>query len=67
MIDMNGIFHNSAQKIFKYGNYKCKRLLSSGIVKHTNKQTEKNVFQDVCRTVEHIVNTVKQINKSYFV
>ena len=59
MIDMNGIFHNSAQKIFKYGNFKYKRLLSSGIVKNTHNQTEKNVFRSVCETVEHIVNTVK--------
>ena len=31
MIDMNGVFHNSAQKIYQYGNFKPpKRLLQRG-------------------------------------
>ena len=27
MIDLNGVFHNSAAKIYKYGNYESKQLL----------------------------------------
>ena len=39
MIDMNGIFHTSAQKIYEYGNYKTnKRLLNN----KNNKQKNNN-------------------------
>ena len=27
MIDMNGLFHNSAQKVYEYGNFKPKSAL----------------------------------------
>ena len=60
MIDMNGIFHSSAQKIYKYGSHKPnQRLLKT---KHTS--THKNVnkteqerlmFHDVCLTIEHLM------------
>jgi 5'-3' exonuclease len=57
MIDMNGIFHNSAQKIYQYGNFKPKeRLLQSNIrrpilgYKHQLK-----VFEDVCKSIEELL------------
>ena len=36
MIDMNGIFHNSAQKIYEYGNHKPpRRLIPSRNIKQS--------------------------------
>jgi len=52
LIDMNGIFHTSAQKIFKYGNYKANYKVK------VNKHLEKMVYQDVCNTIEEILLNV---------
>jgi len=63
MIDMNGIFHNSAQKIYKYGNCKPpQRLLKNGMFQRPIYQTKRNqllLFQDVCERVEYLFNVVK--------
>jgi len=58
MIDMNGIFHNSAQKIYEYGNYKPNihtRLLGNTTKRHKSPQGYKaqlRFFEDVCETLE---------------
>ena len=66
-IDANGIFHVSAQKIFKYGAYKePKRLLRSskyGIKKKSNNSIDNNelkklVYKDVCETIVKLVDVV---------
>ena len=59
MLDMNGIYHNSAQKIYQYGNYKPqKRLLGRG--NYTPIQNKQNlVFKDVCESVDQIVKITK--------
>lgn len=63
MIDLNGVFHGSAQKIYEYGNNKPKtRLLS-----HPKKQSSTGgglkkqikVFEDVCATIERLFKLVK--------
>jgi 5'-3' exonuclease len=61
MIDLNGVFHNSAQKIYEYGNHKPRQRL---LGKHrqprlggVNKQIE--CFKDVCATIEKTVNIIK--------
>ena len=63
MIDMNGIFHNSAQKIYKYGNCKPpQRLLKNGLPPRPVFQSKRNqllLFQDVCERVEYLLNVVK--------
>lgn len=63
MIDMNGIFHNSAQKIYEYGNFKPNpRLMKS---KNKTKKYENflekqfKLFQDVCYTIENTIDVVK--------
>lgn len=54
MIDMNGVFHNSAQKIYEYGNHK----LPPRLVRKVRPQRKRGlavqikVFEDVCKTVE---------------
>ena len=59
MIDMNGVFHNSAQKIYEYGNFKPKPRLLRKNVKNSSNQSQKKVFEDVCQTVENIFKIVK--------
>lgn len=56
MIDMNGIFHNSAQKIYEYGNCKPRpRMLQHNRHKKiSGLQKQIKVFEDVCRTVESL-------------
>jgi 5'-3' exonuclease len=56
MIDMNGVFHNSAQKIYEYGNYKPNpRLLRRNNNRKRNGINEQlKVFQDVCQNIEHL-------------
>lgn len=56
MIDLNGLFHTSAQKVYKYGNYKLPTRLLGKVRRPPNglKQQIK-VFEDVCKTIEHLV------------
>jgi 5'-3' exonuclease len=61
MIDMNGIFHNSAQKIYEYGNCKPpQRLLKSKNKKPINHlQKQLRLFEDVCKTIEQTIDIAK--------
>jgi 5'-3' exonuclease len=54
MIDCNGLFHTSAQKIFKYGSFKPPYKVE---IKE-NRFTHQQVFNDVCQTIENILITV---------
>lgn len=59
LIDLNGIFHTSAQKIYKYGNFKePKRLLSSNRNISTPKNLDEQVYIDVCNTILTLVRSV---------
>lgn len=55
IIDMNGIFHTSAQKIFRYGGNKPKYELKY-IIKE-NRKTQLQVFEDICNSIEKILIT----------
>ena len=68
MIDMNGVFHNSAQKIYEYGNFKpnTTRLLYGRKPKRKPRglQAQLKLFEDVCETIEKlfkIVNPKKRL------
>lgn len=65
MIDMNGIFHNSAQKIYEYGNYKpLTRMLNNKIpIRKKNTNLQLKVFENVCKTVENLFNIVEPKKK----
>jgi 5'-3' exonuclease len=65
MIDMNGLFHSSAQKVYEYGSYKPpKSLLMPMKKKKVNPlQQQLNVFSDICRTIENIVKLIKPNKK----
>lgn len=56
MIDMNGIIHTSAQKIYEYGNNKPNpRLLSSRKPRRYGLKDQVRLFEDICNTVEHLI------------
>lgn len=60
LIDMNGIFHNSAQKIYKYGSYKPQtRLLGKPQKPVSGLSAQIALFQDVCKVFENILDIVK--------
>ena len=63
MLDMNGIFHNSAQKIFEYGNFKKaddvlleKKLQKLSISERIEKQNL--IYADVCENIDKLVKIV---------
>ena len=56
MIDMNGLFHNSAQKIFQYGKFKpVDRLLKNKKKIINGRKEELKVFEDVCKSIEDLL------------
>ena len=62
VIDMNGIIHNSTQKVYEYGSYKKpERLLKVFTRAKRINTTQKNieVFQDICESIENIFIIVK--------
>ena len=56
MIDMNGVFHTSAQKIFKYGSNKPPHGMLVNVP--NNIMNQKKVYVDVCEVIESILITV---------
>jgi len=66
MVDMNGIFHNSAQKIYQYGEYKPLPRVMGGYKYPKPKntlQTQIKTFEDVCLTLEKLLQVVKPKKK----
>jgi 5'-3' exonuclease len=60
MIDLNGVFHTSAQRVYKYGNFKqSKRLIPSTIKPVSLKNKDIEVFNDVCIEIERLMNFMK--------
>ena len=61
MIDLNGVFHNSAQKVFEYGNHaKQKSLLGHRRkVKVDYEKLYKACYKDICDTIDELVNISK--------
>jgi 5'-3' exonuclease len=64
-LDMNGIFHSAAQKIFRYGNYaQNKSLLRPRRHNKTTLKQRLKFFQEVCENVENlrkIINPKKRL------
>jgi 5'-3' exonuclease len=62
MIDLNGIFHSSTQKVYEYGSHKPKnRLMGRPIIRKRSDdiKTQIKVFEDVCVNIESLVTLVK--------
>lgn len=57
MIDLNGVFHTSAQRIYKYGNFKQQKRLIQSITHHV-KNKDEDVFNDVCIEIERLMNFI---------
>lgn len=56
-IDMNGLFHNAAQKIYEYGSFKPRVRLLNKKPKN-ERQLQKEVFIEVCNNIDTIFYTV---------
>jgi len=62
LLDMNGIFHTSAQRIFKYGNCKPPRRLTKHntvVIPVNNEYNQRLLFADVCLSVEQLIILTK--------
>jgi 5'-3' exonuclease len=57
LIDMNGLFHNSTQKIYQYGNNKSKFETEKKIIPTNRLQIK--VFEDICKTIENLFDVVE--------
>lgn len=59
MVDMNGVFHTSAQRIYQYGNFKLPpRLMGKPPKRQGGLAMQIRVFEDVCKTVETLFRLV---------
>jgi 5'-3' exoribonuclease 1 len=58
LIDMNGLFHNSTQRIYEYGNFKQRNPNFKRRQLSDNK-LQLRVFEDICKNVDILVNLVK--------
>lgn len=54
MIDMNGLFHTSTQKVYKYGSYKP----HYDVLVKQNKHTQLEVYKDICNNIEEMLITM---------
>ena len=61
MIDMNGLFHTSAQKIYKYGEFKQRERLLGNTAKINFIEAQTKVFEDICARLEKIMKLIKTI------
>lgn len=60
MVDMNGIIHNSAQRVYEYGNYKPLPSLLGQLKKPINYSLKQlDLFKDVCDTIDYLLYVVK--------
>jgi len=62
MIDLNGLFHNSAARIYQYGAYEKKTLLKRPKIEIDQNEDPKlrlACFEDVCKTIEELIRVVK--------
>ena len=61
MIDLNGLFHSSTQKIYKYGSHKPQNRL---MVKPDRRKPleifkkQTDVFEDICKNIDNIISIV---------
>jgi 5'-3' exonuclease len=58
LIDMNGIIHTAAQKVYEYGNYKPNRTLMKRIIKK-NMTNDIKLFETVCLEIDKIFRTCR--------
>ena len=56
MVDLNGLFHSSAQKTYEYGNHKprARFLGKQNQPKYNNLKTQIKMFSDICLTIDFV-------------
>lgn len=61
LLDMNGIFHNSTQKIYKYGSgAPPKRLLKNNVTQVLDtRENRELVYADICETIGKLVEITR--------
>ena len=60
LLDLNGIFHYSAQKIYEYGNFAhLPGLLRKKYDKTFDPKKQDKVFKDICDIIEKLKNVIK--------
>ena len=62
MIDLNGLFHNSTQKIYEYGNFKpkIKKDIRDEIADDI---LQSRVFEDICNNIKILLMIVHPVKK----
>lgn len=65
MIDLNGLFHSSAQKTYEYGNHKprARFLGKQNQPKYNNLKTQIKMFSDICSTIDNLFMLVKPVKR----
>lgn len=58
MLDLNGIFHNCAGKVYQYGNYAGK-----GRMLRKSKPSPIDVYREITNYVQFLVNTIQPVKK----
>lgn len=61
MIDLNGVFHASTQKIYEYGTHKpATSLMLKKVIKKKlgSLETQIKVFENICHTIERLLQIV---------
>jgi 5'-3' exonuclease len=59
MIDMNGLFHSSTQKMYQYGNHKPMKNFMNKSYTRPKMPKQVKVFEDICERISTLVNIVK--------
>jgi len=62
LLDMNGIFHESAQRIFEYGDFKPRQSFITRRRPHLHSNINTKmimVYKDICEKIESILDVVK--------
>jgi hypothetical protein len=59
MIDLNGLFHNSAQIVYQYGNFAPRERLGRRKPRRRQMTLRKQIecFEHVCKTIEELITT----------
>lgn len=64
LIDLNGIFHTKASEVYRYGPHKPREsLLGHKAPPKPTLKLQIQLFSEICRTIETIVDVVKPIEK----
>lgn len=59
LLDMNGIFHDVAQKVFKYGKYKQQTFLQQPVFNKNTTRYRMEMYKKVCEQINFLFYLVK--------